>query len=108
MDKYRQYILEREGADLYEDENGFFTYRIEAKEFFVCDLFVLPDRRRDGHGKNYHDIIASMAKNNKCKRLTCTVCYEADNWEESKVFIESLGFKFLFNKRTLLYYVKDI
>lgn len=108
MDKYKQYILERENANLYEDEYGFFTYVVFDNVFQVNDLFILPEYRKQGNGKQYAEIIESIAYKNNCDIVCCFSCTDANNWEQSHKYILNNGYKIVNKNNTMICYKKEI
>lgn len=108
MDKYAAYIKERKGAELFEDTNGFFTYRIDGKYFYIDEIFVLSNKRKQGIGKKYSGIIENLAKENKCDLLICTICTNANNYIDSFGFIKRMGYKSFKSENTLVYLIKEI
>ena len=108
MDKYAQYIKERENSELYEDSRGFFTYKILGKFFQVDDLFILPEERNKGNGKDYSKIIEKVAKEEKCDTIYCTTCKQANNWITSHLYIMKHGYKKIKEDENLVYYMKEL
>lgn len=108
MDKYANYIKERTGGSLYEDKNGFFTYRIEDKDFYVDELYVVKRNRNSGIGRQYSELIDKIAKDNKCSRCICTVCVRAKNYQDSFNFIKKMGYEVSKSEYTLIYLVKEL
>lgn len=105
---YSEYISERNGAKLYEDEDGFFSYRILGTDFFIDDLYVSKEKRKTGIGKRFSDKIDKLAKENDCTRNVCTVCVRADNYEDSFKFIQKMGYKVDKIEYVLIYLIKEI
>lgn len=108
MDKYKQYILERENAHLYEDGVGFFTYTISDNIFQVNDLFILPEYRSLGYGKKYAGIIEVIAGDNNCDIICCFTCTDANNWKQSHRYILNNGYKIVNKNNTMICYKKEL
>ncbi len=108
VDKYAQYIKERENLDCYEDEYGFFTYKKEDGVFLVSDLFVLPEYRNKGIGEKYAKKIDDFAKEHGCDIIVCTTCLDAINWEQSHKFIKSSGYHEVSLQGPMIYYKKEL
>lgn len=108
MNKFAKYIKERKNAELYEDENGFFTYRVLGEDFFIDDIFVLEEKRNNGIGKLYSDKIDNLSKESGCKRNICTVCVRADNYLESFKFIQKMGYTVDKTENVLIYLIKEL
>ena len=108
MEFYSEYIKERKGAELFQDEDGFFTYRILGTDFFIDDLYVSKDKRKTGIGKKFSEKIDKMAKDNNCTRNICTVCVRANNYEDSFKFIQKMGYSVDKIEYVLIYMSKEI
>lgn len=108
MEKYKAYIKERENLELYEDDNGFFTYKVEEGVFFISDLFVLPEYRNSGVGEKYARKIEDFAKEHGCEILVCTTCLDATNWEQSHKYIKSNGYYEVNVQGPMVYYKKEL
>ena len=108
MNLYAEYIEEREDAKLYHDEDGFFTYKLLNDAFFVKDLYVRKEKRREGIGNKYAKKIEELAKKHDCLVIFCTVCVEANNWEVSKEYIESNDYSYVNKVDTMIYFKKEI
>lgn len=90
---YAQYILEREGFEIIEDEHGFATYRIKGEECYLRDVFIKPEFRQTGVGRSYVEKISDIAKVAGCKLLTTTACPFSEGVTESVTAILKVGFK---------------
>jgi GNAT superfamily N-acetyltransferase len=108
VNKYKQYIKERKGLDLYEDEYGFFTYQIQDNKMFIQDLFVLPEFRNSGVGESYSKKIDKLALDNNCTHNVCTVCVRAKNYIDSLNFIKKMGYQVTNDEYTLVYLIKEL
>ena len=108
IDMYEQYIKEREGAKLYKDERGFFTYRIDYSTFQVNDLFVLPEYRSTKASKEFAKKIDDLAVEHRCEKIFCTTCTDANNWQKSEHYILKNGYEFITEIGNMKYYVKEL
>lgn len=89
---YGRYIKEYSNTDIYESNEGFFTFRINDDECFVEDLYIAPEYRRDGMGNKFANKIENIAKENGCKYIMCTVCKNASDPNRSSLFIRNNGY----------------
>ena len=108
MDKYEQYIKERSGLSLYEDNDGFFTYQIQDNNMFIQDLFVAKQARNSGVGRRYSETIDKIANENDCRTITCNICVRANNYMDSFNFIKKMGYQVFKNEYTLVYLIKEL
>jgi GNAT superfamily N-acetyltransferase len=107
--KYSLYIQEREGLSTHDDEKGFFTYKIVENGIMeVHDLFVLPEYRSEGVGKEYAKLIEDYAREYDCTRIWCYTDKNANYWSRSHSYIESQGYKRINQEGTVIYYIKEL
>lgn len=57
-----QYILEREGKFIVEDERGYATYLYLPEAVYIENIFVLPEFRKMGVATEYADAICELAR----------------------------------------------
>lgn len=95
MDKslFGQYIEEREGRSILENENGFFTYIINGEECYIEDIFIKKTARRSGLATEMASELERIAKENYCKYLTGTCVPSLNGATESIKGMFSFGFK---------------
>jgi hypothetical protein len=75
---YYQYIKERQGAEVIEDEQGFIVYRINGDECFIVDMNVAPAFRGSSRAGELIRELSEIAVLNGCKFLAGNVhiCFE--------------------------------
>lgn len=105
---YEMYVKERQGAEYYSDYRGFFTYRVENGIFMTIDLFIVPQFRERGVGKEYARKIEELAKEFECTEVQCTTCPDALNWEQSDKYIRNNGYNEFKRDDTFIYYMKEL
>ena len=66
---YAQYISEREGLHIIEEEHGYATYSFEPEGVYIRDIFVEKDFRHDLIASGMANKIASIAKAKGLKYL---------------------------------------
>lgn len=104
MSLYANYIKEREDKEIIENDCGFITYKIfrDQKECMICDLYVLPEYRKNKIASEMANTVSNIAKNNDCNCLTAQVDTLALNCTDSLKVILAYGFKILScNSRTI-------
>ena len=106
--KYAQYMKERGDVDTYEDEKGFFTYKVVGENFEVLELFVVPEHRRIGTGNEYSNKIDELAKENECNATYCTVCLMANGCDISAKYIMNNGYTIIKVDDEFIYYKKEL
>ncbi len=105
---YGQYIKEREGFEILEDENGFATYKISGKECYIRDIFVKPEFRKMNLASKYADEIAEIAKKLGCTHLSGTVAPMANGSTQSIQVLLGYGFKLLSSDNQKIVFIKEI
>lgn len=107
---YAQYVKEREGLDTYETSDGFVIYKIHNNWVFIQDIFVKRESRRGRIASQIADTVVNKALEMGAKSLISHVDIKANNWQDSKKFIEAYGcVPINFNKALgLLYFQKRI
>jgi hypothetical protein len=91
LNLYKNYIQEREGADLVENGAGFATYKPQGDNIvYVMDVYVVPEVRGLRVASNLLDEIAIKTE---CRWLITSCDENANNWEESEKAILGYGFK---------------
>lgn len=108
---YGQYIAEREGRDIIEDEFGFATYIMNADdgECYIVDIYVVPEMRKAGIASKYADTIAEIARLNGCDVLSGSVDPTCENATDSLKVLLGYGMNLVFIGRDgLIYFKKDL
>lgn len=105
---YGQYIFEREGFEIVEDEFGFASYFVSGEECYIRDIFVKADHRNENHASKYADQIAAIAKERGCKVLTGTVAPLAKGSTASLKVLLSYGFKLHSSNSEKIIFIKEI
>lgn len=90
---YGQYIQEREGKSIVENECGFATYKIFGDECYIVDIFIKKEHRRSSQASSLADHISAMAKEAGCKYLTGTCVPSTSGATESMKAMFGYGFK---------------
>lgn len=93
MSLYGDYIKEREGKEILENEHGFFTYKIDGDECYIEDIFIKKESRLNGIGKKMALTISEIAKANGCRFLTGTCIPSTNGATDSMKAMLSFGFK---------------
>lgn len=99
MSLYAEYIKEREGKDIIEDEKGFATYLYTPirNEIYIVDVYVRPEYRRQGVARDYVDTIINIAKEKNCEYLITSVDLRNPDWKSSTTGLLNTGWKFYAN-----------
>lgn len=52
---------------------GFLTYKIEAKECFLADMYIVPEKRGTGAFGVFIECLAVQAKSKGCDHISATI-----------------------------------
>ena len=92
MEKYKEYIKEREGLELLESENGFVTYSMNSECFYLAEIYVRPHVRGSLEAYKLFKRCVQMAKENGCVSILGSVDDTTIGWENSVNLMTRLGF----------------
>lgn len=94
MSLYGQYIKEREGKDIVENDYGFATYMINKdNSCYIESIYVIPDARHDHVASQLADEIAYIAKSQGCNTLLGSVSPSANHSTSSLKVLLAYGFQ---------------
>lgn len=110
MSLYGDYVKEREGFDIVENEFGFATYKISGDECYLRDIYVRPKSRRDKVCFKLADEVSAIAKAQGCHWLVGSVAINATGVENSTAVLKAYGFKptRIVPEKQMIYYAKEI
>lgn len=107
---YLDYLAEREGIQSEECPEGFATYKLNADECYIVDIYVAPEFRRGKVASELADKIAEKARYWGCKFLTGTVSPDAAGGTESLKTLLAYGFKLtgIHPNKNLIIFTKEL
>lgn len=105
---YAEFLLEYDGTEIIENEQGFATYRINDDECYIENVYVRPEFRKLGIHKKLSNDILIIAKERGCKYLSTGTCTKANNPIRSMKVILDNGFNVDSVSGNMIYYRKDI
>lgn len=105
---YGQYIAEREGKHIIENEFGFATYFFTGEFCYIEEIFVLEPHRKSGIAAKYADEIAKEAKSVGVNKLLGSVSPKAPSSTQSLKVLLAYGFQLLSSEQNLIYLAKEI
>lgn len=108
MSLYANYIKEREGLSIIENDKGFVTYKISKPVIFIQDLYVAPEFRRTGAATEFGDAVVKIGKENQCSILRGDVCPTATGASEAMLFQLNYGMKISNSNQDIISLWKEI
>lgn len=109
MSLYGDYIRERLGKAIIENDDGFATYYfVNEKTCYIEDIYVRPEARRTHAASKMADEITEIAKKNGCTDLVGSVAPQAFGATESMKVLIAYGFKIDVSTNDLIYLKKNI
>lgn len=111
MSLYGEYLKEREGREIYEDENGFATFMYcgaERNECYIIDIFVKANKRNQKVASHYADRIAEEARANGCEFLSGSVDPKSNGANDSLKVLLAYGFELAGIGNGLIWFKKEL
>jgi len=112
---YAEYIKEREGKDIIENDKGYATYIFtDSNTCYIADIYVRQQYRKENVASQMANEIVELAKEKGCNRLLGSVCPQANGADISEKVLIAYGmekYKSEINiegKVVLDYYIKGI
>lgn len=110
MSYYADYVKERMGDEIIENDVGFVTYRYlnEGKSVYIVDLYIRPDFRREHEASSLADQVVKIAKAKGAIELLGTVNTNAKNATQSMDVLIGYGMKFFSSTAEMLVFKKEV
>lgn len=111
MSLYADYIKEREGRNIVEDEDGFATFIFcgpEQKECYIVDIYVRPEKRKTGKAASFADTITDIARKVGCTYLSGSVDARTNGATESLWVLLRYGFHVVGVAENLIWFRKEL
>lgn len=70
---YAQYILEREGFEIIENETSFIVYKLKGEIAFIAHSFTVKEYRMRGSMSHLLDLLKSALNKDEVKVLSATI-----------------------------------
>lgn len=108
IDLYKEYLKERENAELIYTEFGFITYKFLPEHCYIEDIYIVPEKRKSGLGVELEALVIEIAKALGYKKVLGSVCTDANNWKTSQKVLEKIGYVPLSQEGNVIYFEKEI
>lgn len=108
MSLWSEYFKERLDRETLETEEGFLTYKITGEACELFDIYVRPDKRREGVAWQLVNEVSRKALEAGAKRLIAYVWFDARSPEDSMQAQIAYGFKLHHSDGQKIILVKEI
>lgn len=113
MNKYLNYLKEREGIEIIDHEYGFIFYKFlidreGSINCYISDYFVNPEKRCKGYGYQLADSVFKLCREKGIKTVYCQSDISAKNHSIAALSILNYGFKIYRLDRNLIYYYMEV
>jgi hypothetical protein len=88
MSLYAEAVNEKYGFSVYEDDNGFFAYRIIEKQLYIEEFFISEKVRSEKKGKEFLNVMIELAKSFNCEKVVISIyMYVKNDLRDATLFI---------------------
>lgn len=109
MSDYADYVRERLGDEIIENECGFATYRfIEGGFCYIVDIYIKPEFRKTYNATTLADEITKIAKFKGCHTLLGSIVPTANSSTASLKVLLGYGMTLQSSQQNLIYFKKEI
>lgn len=105
---YAAYLKERENLDVLETDYGFAIVRQMSDCLYLQDIYVKPEFRKQGKGREMLSIVEDAARELGYKKLLGSCSPPAAGSDASLRAIMACGFTLLSCDKDIIYLVKDL
>lgn len=108
MQLYREYLKEREGAELIERNWGWCSYRIEADHVYLIDIYVMPGYREHGKGSELLAAVEGIAREVGRPAVLGSIATNVPGADRMYGIMNGLGFKIHSSDKDIIYMIKEL
>lgn len=108
MSLYGEYIKEREGYDIVENDKGFATFTISGVECYLRDIYVRPDFRKQDVASELAREVEKQAADRGATILIGSCCVGMRGDTESLKVLLAYGFRVRGVEGNMIYFDKEI
>jgi GNAT superfamily N-acetyltransferase len=105
---YAAYLKERENRDILETPYGFAIVQEMSDCLYLQDIYVLPEFRKQGKGREMLLIVEDAARSMGFKKVIGSCCPNTAGADTSLRVILACGFKLLSCSENIIYLVKEL
>lgn len=114
LSMFAQYLQERENKAVLETEYGFATYGfnclsgLDFPHVYICDIFVLPQHRKENRAREMADEIARLSQARGIKIMLGSVDVAANGSDTSLQVLTAYGMKLYNVNGNTIFMIKDL
>jgi GNAT superfamily N-acetyltransferase len=105
---YAQYLEELEGGVVIEHDYGFATCKIYDNDFYLEDIYVVPEKRDTKLGSELYYQSAALAKELGYKRVLGSIVPSRSNSTRMMHVMLGMGFKIHSSQNDIVFLYKEI
>jgi GNAT superfamily N-acetyltransferase len=105
---YSQYVKERLGKDVIENDDGFCTIVITNDRFYIEDVFVRKEARQTGAAQDFGTQACEWAKRLGFKEVWGSVFAKANGAENSIRLLHQFGFRIFSAGQDMIWLKKEL
>jgi ribosomal protein S18 acetylase RimI-like enzyme len=105
---YAAYLKELEGFEIVQHEHGYMTYKLFPEHAYIRDVYVMPEFRQTGVGRDMMKQVVDEAKKCKLNKLVGSVVPSHNDSDYRMEVMRRSGFVLLQSQDDIIYFVKDI
>jgi ribosomal protein S18 acetylase RimI-like enzyme len=106
---YAEYLNEVYGKKTLQTKEGFVIYSTDNDILYIEDIYIKPDSRGKGIGKELFNYMCIFAKGRKFKKLMASVVLSSkDSNINLAKYITELGFRITRSNDIIIYLMKEL
>lgn len=105
---YARYISERAHGQIIENDSGFIVYRSDSADCYVIEIYVRPECRRSGKGRELFNELESRAISAGCKKITGGIYLEDSQYKSILAAVLHGGFSIKSANGGIIYVEKEL
>ena len=108
MSLYSEYLNEVYSKNVLEDQISMVIWSMDDGVFYIEDIYIKPEFRSNGIGREIVDSLVIIAKENGCNKLLGSISLLCAHKEENMRKFLKYGFKISSVGSNIIFLMKDI
>jgi GNAT superfamily N-acetyltransferase len=104
----KAYWKELNNTEVLEHEHGFLSYRVLGKEFYIVDIYVKPEKRRENVSLELAEKAKEIAISLGCSKLVGSVALDNNDPSTSMFLLLKYGYKWHSNTANGMWFVYNL